>query len=474
MVAQWFPKLGVYEVPGQRYVPADAVRGQWNTHQFHANSEFYADFGTYTVTITTPAAYIVGASGVRIDEQVGNGARAVTYRADDVHDFAWTASPDYVEHADRWRHVDIRLLLQPQHERQARRHFDAARAALERFDRWVGEYPYTTLTLVDGLGGSNGMEYPTLITCGTVYMLPKWVRLPELVTVHEFGHQYFYGMLASNESEEAWLDEGLNSYLESRIMDDAYGRGSAIDLPGLQVRDGGFQRIGYTKSRPASGASFTKSWQYQFSSDYGKTSYAKPATLLSTLENHLGWETMRRILRTYYGRWRFRHPTTADFIDVAEDVSGQDLAWFFDQYVYGTAVVDYEVEFLFTERVLAPDDAAGAAGESRGLRMPWYKSTVIVRRKQDGTFPLSLVVRFEDGSEEIATWDGVDEYKRFTFEKAARAVEAYLDPDNVVWLDVNRLDNRRVLRHDNTLARKEQLKFTTRIQQLLYLVASIF
>ncbi len=97
MVAQWFPKLGVYEVPGQRYVPADTSHGRWSTHQFHANSEFYADFGTYEVSITAPDNYVVGASGVRIDESSNQGLSTVTYRADDVHDFAWTASSEFLE-----------------------------------------------------------------------------------------------------------------------------------------------------------------------------------------------------------------------------------------------------------------------------------------------------------------------------------------------------------------------------------------
>lgn len=458
MVAQWFPKLGVYEVPGQRYVPADAPQGQWNTHQFHANSEFYADFGTYEVTMTVPDGYVVGASGVRVAEAAADGRRRLTYRADDVHDFAWTASPDFREYTDTWRHVNLRLLLQPAHEAQAARHFDAVKAALERYAAWVGAYPYTTLTLVDGIGGSNGMEYPTLITCGTVYGLPAWARAVEVVTVHEFGHQYFYGMMASNEFEEAWLDEGMNSYLEARIMDDAYGPASVFDLPFLAIGDRGMQRLMYTKNRPGTGALFTWSWKYRFPGDYNKASYAKPATVMNTLERYLGWETMHRILRTYYDRWRFRHPATRDFIAVAEEVAGKDLGWFFDQYVYGTAVVDYAVDAVTNE----------AVADST------YRSTVRVQRKQDGTFPQTLRVRFEDGTGETATWDGRDPWHTFSFTHTTPVVEAYLDPEDVVMLDVNRLDNRRVVASENGFARGEQLKFTTRFQQVLYFVAGLF
>ena len=458
MVAQWFPKLGVYEVPGQRYVPEDAPRGQWNTHQFHQNSEFYADFGTFDVTIDVPEDYVVGASGVRVDETTAGGRRTVVYRADDVHDFAWTTSPAFLEYTDTWRHVNLRLLLQPEHEGQAQRHFDAAKLALEKFDEWVGEYPYTTLTLVDGLGGSNGMEYPTLITCGTAYLLPGWMRSLEIVTIHEFGHQYFYGMLASNEFEEAWLDEGMNSYVETRIMDEAYAPGSAVSLPGLRLDDGPGQRTFYAKATPSRGALFTRSWEYEVDLDYGKASYMKPATVMRTLEHYLGWETMRQFLRTYYQRWRFRHPTTRDLQDVAEEVSGQDLDWFFDQFVYGTAVVDYAVDTLQVEAV----EGAG------------YKSEVRLERREDGIFPQTLRVRFEDGTTEDVAWDGTAPSQTFTFETPTPVVEAYLDPDNAVWLDVNRLNNRRVLNASNLFARKQQFKVVVWAQQLFYLIGSFF
>ncbi|MDX1429179.1 MAG: hypothetical protein R3282_02775, partial [Rhodothermales bacterium] len=161
LVAQWFPKIGVYEIPGQRYVPNSATEGRWNTHQFHANSEFYADFGTYRVTMDVPADYVVGATGRRISEESVGERKSITYEAEDVHDFAWTASPDFIEYSDEWEHVAIRTLMLPEHERYAERVVNATKISLDRMDRWVGPYPYETLTVVDALGGAVGMEYPT-------------------------------------------------------------------------------------------------------------------------------------------------------------------------------------------------------------------------------------------------------------------------------------------------------------------------
>ena len=458
-MGQWFPKIAVYEIPGQRYVPADAPKGEWNAHQFHENSEFYADFGTYDVTMDVPDDYVVGASGVLESEETSNGRKSIRYLADDVHDFAWTASPDYLVFEEQWRHVNIKALVRPAHEGQAQRHIDAAIVALERYDAWVGEYPYTSLTVVDAIGGANGMEYPTLITAGTTYGLPEGVRALEIVTIHEFGHQYFYGLLASNEFEESWLDEGMNSYIESRIVDDAYGKGGVIDIGPLRIGDTDFQRLGYVTQAPSRGALYTRSWEYTMG-DYGKASYAKPATVMNTLERYWGWNMQQRFLKTYYDTWRFRHPTTRDLQDVAEEVSGEDLDWFFDQFVYGTAVVDYELSSI----------------ANTSLEEDTFRSRVRVHRKYDGIMPVDLQIRFANDSTQTIPWDGTDRWKDFTITSDERIVEAWLDPEFKVLLDINRLNNRKVIPAwaDNTFARRAQLRTATFFQKLFIVIGGLF
>ena len=336
----------------------------------------------------------------------------------------------------------LRLLLQPEHEAQARRHFEAAKMALEHLDGWVGAYPYPTLTLVDALGGANGMEYPTLVTCGTLYGLPEWIRFPEMIIVHEIGHQYFYGVLASNEAEEPWLDEGITSYVEARILEQVYGPGSLVDLPGLRVGEFGREHTEYAAGTPTRGAIYGKSWRYPSMAAYGRAAYAKPATVLRTLEGYLGWEVMREVLQTYYARFAFRHPTTRDFIAVTEEVSGRDLGWFFEQYVYGTAAVDYAIESLSA------------------------------RRRPDGAYRSAANERFLAGIGKRA-WDGHAGRTSFSFDHAAPVVEAAVDPERRVWMDLDHLNNRRVLDEDDVLARKYGLKATVLFQLLYYLVAGL-
>ncbi len=248
----WFPKLGVLESRGEESV--------WNCPQFHANSEFFADFSVYEVAITLPPEYVVGATGQlqTAESTLEGSSKTLVYRAEDVHDFAWVADPDFVEHRMTTEPVraaddevatavaaamqtpveqfdlpatEIILLLRPEHdtETQRHRHFAAVRAAIEFFGLRYGPYPYPTITVVDPardvlgnrLGG--GMEYPQLITCGTS-LFPHPHRLsPEGVTVHEFGHQYWYGLSANDEFREAWLDEGINTFSEGRAQWLHYG-----------------------------------------------------------------------------------------------------------------------------------------------------------------------------------------------------------------------------------------------------------
>ncbi len=274
-IAQWFPKIGVYE----------QGRG-WNCHQFHASTEFFADYGTYDVTIDLPAEYAgrVGASGVQVGETEIDAAQGrvrtrflapsledraridATGKRALVHDFAWTADPDYVVHPatfyyDEWasrfpeeiarvagalggeranlrqRDVRVSVLMQPEHDGQWKRQFDATCTALFFYGLWFGEYPYEQVTSVDPAWGGNaagGMEYPTLFTCGTRMFNRQEMLSPESVAVHECGHQFWYGLVGNNEFEAAWMDEGFNTFATGESLVRRYGtRRSATSYCGI-------------------------------------------------------------------------------------------------------------------------------------------------------------------------------------------------------------------------------------------------
>lgn len=458
LVAQWFPKIGVYEAPGDRYVPLTASKGQWNCHQFHGNSEFFADFGVYRVSITAPKSYVVGATGVLQSETEQGDLKTLVYYQEDVHDFAWTASPLFKVFEDSYQSKDghaikLTFLSQPQHADQAERHFTAVKNALEWAEEWLGVYPYSTLTIVDpvyGGGGAGGMEYPTFITAGTFWKLPLGIKTTEIVTVHEFGHQYFYGMLANNEFEEAWLDEGMNTWLELSVMRRYYAgesgkrsaigdKTSVIDLFGFRIGDVEQSRSGYTSPSNAKRDTIVKPvWTYK-RGGYGTFSYNKPGTMMLTLENILGEETMKTVMRTYFERFKFKHPTTRDFIRVVNEVTGKDFAPFFNQFLYSTVALDYAVQSI--SNALSDDEELQGATDAKEKPQGDYQIKVVFERKEEAVAPMDILVKFADGTEFRDVWDGVARYKVYEFQKPTKVVAAYIDSESKYLLDVNLNDN---------------------------------
>jgi Peptidase family M1 domain len=454
MVVQWFPKIGVLEENG------------WNCHQFHASSEFFSDFGNYDVSIDVPARYKgkVGATGERVEERETSAGRVLyRFRQQGVHDFAWTADPSYVVLEDTFREAglgDVRLFLylQAEHAAQASRYFGAARAALSGYGRVLGGYPYATLSIVDppwGARGAGGMEYPTLITGGTSWSAPRAIHRPEGVTVHEAGHQFFYGLLASNEFEEAWLDEGFNTYMTDRVMRAVYGPNHVdLDVFGLHFPLG--IDIHYpldVNHRYFEVADWdvlaSESWKFRERKSYGGLVYSKTALTLATLERLVGTPVMDKALRLYADRWRFSHPKTKDFVAAVNDATGADWTWFFARTFFSSGIVDYAIAGAESRPAVPPrglferdgklaDGPPPALAHARG-----YDTTVTVIRRGDVAMPVDILLRFEGGAVYRSHWDGEARWKRLRVSSGPRLIEAIVDPDEKILLDADRTNNGR-------------------------------
>jgi len=452
---QWFPKVGVW------------WQGAWNCHQFHYDTEFFADFGVYDVKLTVPQDEVVGASGVELGT-INNrdGTKTVTYHGDDIHDFAWTASPHFKDYYDTFQGsmgpVKIRIMLQPSHWSQAERHDRIVKETMDRFERWYGPYPYKTLTVVDPEGlEAAGMEYPTFITGGTEWYLPKGWLEPEVVVEHEFGHQYWYGMVATNEFEDAWMDEGINTYTEIKVLDSIFGPGtSLINLAGATLGDSEDQRLGYLRVADLDPIA-RNGWQYANSSSYGGITYGKTGLVLLTLEHILGEDTMRRAMQTYLLRYRFTHPSKEDFLKTIEEVSGKDLRWYFNQAVYGTEVLDYEV---LTVNSYPVDWYQERRTEKKGQTE--YVSNVTIHRKSDFVFPVEVDVKFDNGEKVRERWDGQERWVRYTYQKGAKVQSVEIDPDHKIEFDRNNFNNSYIVKAVRAPARK-LVNYWTFCSQLL-------
>ena len=488
-LAQWFPKVGVLQDDG------------WNCHQFHASTEFFSDYGVYDVQLTVPKGWVVGATGVELGTidnpslptRLADQTTTHRFYGQDVHDFAWTTSPDYVVRQARFEQaglppVEMRLLLQPEHLDQADRHFAATRAALRYYGQWFGPYPYSHITIVDPAwqSGAGGMEYPTLFTAGSSWLAPSAVADPEGVTVHEAGHQFWYAIVGNNEFEDAWLDEGLNTFSTGRTMALAFTPNyEAYRLFGgfvpIVLRDFQTTRAvdenGLASYREGAklDAQSTPSWRY-WPGAGGALSYSKTALWLNTLERHIGWPTVQQILSTFFERWKFRHPKPADFFAVVNEVSGRDMTWFFDEVHRSSNVFDYAVTALRSEAVTASgyfDDPKGRpAFKADNPTKGRFLTTVVVRRLGEGIFPVDVLVAFKDGTRVRERWDGRDRWRMFTYDRGVEALFAQVDPDRVLLLDINYVNNSRTLEpRSGEAATKWMVKWMVWLQDLLLTAA---
>lgn len=417
---QWFPKVGVW------------WHGAWNCHQFHANTEFFADFGVYDVKLTVPQYEVVGASGVEVGSvNNADGTKTVSYHGEDIHDFAWTVSPHYKVLEDTFAGnmgpVKLRILMQPAHWSQAQRHDQILKNSLDRFELWYGPYPYKTLTLVDPEAGSaaEGMEYPTFITGGTAWWMPPGFYEPEGVVEHEFGHQYWYGMVATNEFEDAWMDEGINSYTEVKVLDSILGeKTSVLNEAGITAGEHSLQSFSYNLAGDLDPLT-RKGYDFATSLSYGAVTYGKTASVLLTLESLIGKDTLRKAMQTYFLRYRFKHPSREDFLKTIEEVSGKDLRWYFNQAVFGTQVLDYEV---FKVDSIPTDWYKPDFKEKPGQTS--YISYVLVQRKGDFIFPINVEIKFDNGEKVREHWDGQDRWTRYSYQRNAKVESVEIDPDH--------------------------------------------
>jgi hypothetical protein len=480
-IAQWFPKVGVLEAQG------------WNCHQFHSATEFYSDYGVYDVRLTVPTGWVVGATGRERERRDNtNGTTTHRYTQEDVHDFAWTTSPSYLERQEVFEHpslprVQMRLLLRPEHAGQADRHFAATRTALKYYGEWFGPYPYGHITVIDPAwqSGAGGMEYPTLFTAGTRWLAPRAVLQPESVTVHEAGHQFWYGIVGNNEFESAWLDEGLNTFSTARALELASPPnrlanryfGDFIPWVFDEIRlsratDG--NRLNGYRTAAEMDAQSTPTFQY-WPGTASNITYNKTALWLNTLERHLGWPTLQKILSTFFDRWKFRHPRPADFFAVVNEVTGRDYSWFFDQVHRGSNVFDYGIQRFTTGPATARgmfDADGGRAFSTRTDSQGRFRTEVIVRRYGEAVFPVDVLTVFRDGEKVREHWDGQDRWRLFTYERSSRAVSTMVDPERVLLLDVNFTNNSRSM--DSAApaaATKWTLAWTAWLQDLLATMA---
>lgn len=361
-MTQWFPKPAVYD------------RAGWHVMPYLDQGEFYSEFGGFTVRLTLPDNYVVGATGVLQEpeettwmrqkaaaDRAGLAARSdlnsgyvaepfpassgttktITFKAEGVHDFAWFADKRFkvlhdtlqlgaaagaVNGMEKRETVDVWALFTETEAGLWKDATDYLKRSVRFYSEQVGRYPYPQVTGVQSaLSAGGGMEYPMITVIGRN---SDAASLDE-VLAHEVGHNWFYGILASNERDHPWMDEGLNSYYEQRYMRTFYPERSN-ELP--IVGDVDYNRLGYllTARLGKDQAPDTRSDSLA-TMNYWIGAYSKPALAMHELAKVVGEDELDSAMQSYYEQWKFRHPQPEDFFRTLDETLSTDLSdWFSD------------------------------------------------------------------------------------------------------------------------------------------------
>ena len=373
-ITQWYPKPAVYDKDGWHHMP------------YLTQGEFYSEFGFFDVSITIPENYVVGATGdlqtkselkflnkkveetklkfkndsfkkvVKSNIKSSEKYKTIRYTENMVHDFAWFADKRYevlkgeVELPHSKRKITTWTMFTPKNALKWRNSIEYVNDGTYYYSKWNGDYPYNNVTAVDGtISAGGGMEYPTITVIGNATSL---IEL-ETVIVHEVGHNWFYGILGSNERVHPWMDEGLNTANEIRYMETKYpnnsffsgnfgGAAKPLHITGISHHQGNDLTYNFMAGEGKDQPIETHSNDLT-PTNYGAIAYAKTGLVFSYLRDYLGDKLYDKCMQEYYNSFYFMHPQPLDLRKVFEFKTGKNLNWFFDDIIKTTKQIDYRV-----------------------------------------------------------------------------------------------------------------------------------
>jgi hypothetical protein len=371
-ITQWYPKPAVYDKDG------------WHPIPYLNQGEFYSEFGSFDVSITLPSNYIIGATGdcqtstevewmnglaklnfdaeKKQDYTSSKTLKTVRYTQNNVHDFGWFADKKWIVRKgecvlpNSGRNVTTWALFTPENAGVwEKAGLKAIRDGLYYYSKWSGDYPYNQCTAVDGtISAGGGMEYPNVTVIGNVSSENDLAT----VIIHEVGHNWFYGILGSNERDHAWMDEGMNSLFETRTVlatrDSSSDAGISFNMGGLPL-DKVLSKDDFNYQYLSEELLFLLSARYgadqpidltsneYTNMNYGTIVYKKTALVFNYLLQYLGEDTFNRCMAAYFEKWKFKHPQPNDMQQAFESASGKKLGWVFNDLVYTTKPLDFKL-----------------------------------------------------------------------------------------------------------------------------------
>jgi len=321
-ITQWYPKPAVYDKYG------------WHEMPYLDQGEFYSEFGNFEVNISIQKDFKVAATGILQSENINGEIKKLQYKQDNIHDFAWFADRNFIIEHDTMelnnKSIEVYAYHYPRKIFTTLNTIDLIKNAIRTKSNWIGNYPYNIVSVVESESdGGGGMEYPTITLIDQVNSKKS---LDNLIN-HEVGHNWFYGILASNERDYPWMDEGMNSYYDKRYAQLYYPEKNnnttqflnnriPKDLDNLITET--VCKIKSDQPISTKSADFTEL-------NYAMIAYNKAAQWMQWLEDSLGKTTFDKIMKAYFDKWKFKHPYPEDFKNIAESISQKDLSIYFEE-----------------------------------------------------------------------------------------------------------------------------------------------
>jgi aminopeptidase N len=460
-VGNWYPTPVVYD------------RAGWHLNQ-HIDNEFYQEWADFRVDLRVPKGFIVGATGnlLNADSALQDTSQAVKkwfyhniedtittlwqFEAKMVHDFAWTADPEYVLLQNEWNGINLNVLTMEHNAEDWKQVTEWGLEALKFYIQNYGPYPYKQLTIADTYVTAGGIEYPNIVFINTFISPDYALNHFKAVVVHEMAHNWFYGLLASNQTEEEWLDEGFATFAEIQCMEALFGKydnysynrgdwfSKTFSYEINERRDNALSYLWWTKE---GGELNPIDYMPDYFGDGVYISqYSKMANVLFMLQYVMGDSLFDAGLKNYYHKWRFKHPYPEDFIAVMEETAGRDLDWFFEQWLKSIGNLDYAVESVNGKWVKKGDGRQYAAKIKLGNRGDIFMPVDLDIKLKNGDtaryqIPIDSHSKPERNRKVLPYWHFTQ--SEYTAEINLPGEIDYVEIDQSLRLmDVNRLNNR--------------------------------
>jgi len=443
-ITQWYPKPAVYDQHG------------WHPMPYLNMGEFYSEFGSFEVSITLPQNYIIGATGnlQNKNEQLfldsiaketllietfskelefptsSKELKTLTYKEDNIHDFAWFADKRFhilkgeVVLPNSNNKVTTFVMFTNKTAHLWKEALEYVNDAIHYYSLWYGDYPYKQCTAIQApLAAGGGMEYPTITVIGDMYT-PLSL---EAVIAHEVGHNWFYGILASNERDHPWMDEGINSFSEDRYIQTKYPTielykmmfefdklARTLNIDHLEYID--FHSLLYLFSARTNSDQPSNLHSEDYTEiNYGTIVYGKAARIIHTLHDYLGEKSFNNMMQEYFNTWKFKHPYPEDFQKIASKYFQGESSWFFEDLLKTTRKLDYGISRV-------------------------KKNKVLIKNHGQISSPLSVGVLKDDSLRNIYHFDGFDKKKWIEIPNITDSDQLIIDP-LAKTPDINRKNN---------------------------------